>query len=125
MKYRTRKLIKPADLNGGNTLFGGRLLEFIDEECAIYAFCQLDTTSLVTKIIGEIDFKAPAHQNDIIEIGVEAIKFGTTSITLACQVRNKNSKQIILSIDKIVMVTIDEAGKPVPHGKTAIKIEED
>ena len=35
MKYRTRKLIKPADLNSRGTLFGGSLLKWIDEEAAI------------------------------------------------------------------------------------------
>lgn len=124
MYYRTRKLVKPGDLNPENTLFGGRLLEWLDEETAIYAVCQLETMRLRTKIIGEIDFKAPAKQGDIIEIGVEASHFGTTSITMKCEVRNKNTKQIILTIDKIVMVTVDEHGKPTPHGKTAVRAED-
>jgi len=122
--YRTRKLVKPGDLNPENTLFGGRLMEWLDEESAIYAVCQLETMRLRTKIIGEIDFKAPARQGDIIEIGVEATKFGTTSITMKCEVRNKNTKQIILTIDKIVMVTVDENGSPTPHGKTAVRAED-
>ena len=41
MKYRTRKLIKPEDLNSRETLFGGQLLKWIDEEAAIFAMCQL------------------------------------------------------------------------------------
>jgi len=43
IKFRTRKLIKPEDLNGRNTLFGGGLLAWIDEECAIYCACQMKT----------------------------------------------------------------------------------
>ena len=31
MEFRTRKLIKPEDLNAGKTLFGGQLLKWIDE----------------------------------------------------------------------------------------------
>jgi acyl-CoA hydrolase len=123
MQYRTRKLVKPADLNGENTLFGGRLMEWLDEECAIYAICQLESTSLRTKLIGEIDFKAPAHQGEVIEIGVEAIKFGTTSLTMCAEVRNKTTKQVILTINKIVMVMVDQNGKSTPHGKTAVKTE--
>ncbi len=42
MEFRTRKLIKPEDLNAGHTLFGGQLLKWIDEEAAIYAMCQLN-----------------------------------------------------------------------------------
>lgn len=125
MIYRTRKLIKPGDLNGENTLFGGRLLEWLDEECAIYALCQLgDMVRLRTKIIGEIDYKAPAFQNNVIEIGVDVVKFGTTSITLRAEVRNKSTKQVILTIDKIVMVTVDADGKPTPHGKNAVRSED-
>ena len=40
MEFRTRKLIKPEDLNAGGTLFGGQLLKWIDEEAAIYAETQ-------------------------------------------------------------------------------------
>lgn len=124
MRYRTRKLVKPGDLNPENTLFGGRLLEWIDEECAIFAACQLGTLKLRTKIIGEVDFKAPAHQGDVVEIGVDVATFGNTSITLKAEVRNKNTKQTIVSIDKIVMVSVDENGKPKPHGKTALRPDE-
>ncbi len=116
MEYRTRKFVKPADLNPRNTLFGGQLLKFLDEECAIFAACQLGTTSIVTKIIGEIDFVASAKQGDIIEIGVEATAFGRTSITMRCHVRNKTTKTSILTVDKIVMVCVGEDGRPANHG---------
>jgi acyl-CoA thioesterase YciA len=121
MIYRTRKIVKPGDLNPENTLFGGRMLEWLDEECAIFAACQLDTTRLRTKIIGEIDFKAPAYQGDVIEIGVDVVAFGNSSITMRAEARNKNSRQIILTIDKVVMVYIGGDGKPAPHGKTSVK----
>lgn len=117
MEYRTRKLIKPGDLNPRNILFGGRLMEWIDEECFIYASCQLETQNLVTKVIGEINFEAPARQGDVIEIGVEARHIGNTSITLFCEVRNKTSKKAICRIGKIVFVHVDEKGRPTPHGK--------
>lgn len=122
MLYKTRKMVKPADLNGEDTLFGGVMLSWLDEECAIFAHCQLDgqtRMNLRTKIIGEVDFKAPAFQNDIVEIGVDVIRFGTTSITLRAEVRNKSTKQTILTIDKIVMVTVDDEGRPMPHGCTS------
>lgn len=117
MKYRTRKLVKPEDLNPRKTLFGGKLLQWIDEEAAIFAICQLESSSLVTKAISEIDFVSTAVVGDIIEFGMELVKVGTTSITLACDVRNKITKQTIVKIDKIVFVLLDENGKPTPHGK--------
>ena len=39
--FRTRKWVRPEDLNANGTLFGGSLLKWIDEEAAIYAILQL------------------------------------------------------------------------------------
>lgn len=118
MKYYTRKLIKPGDLNANNTLFGGSLLKWIDQEAGIYAMTKLDTKKVVTKYISEIDFISSAKQGDVIEIGLEFISIGTTSITFACNVRNVFTKKNIISIKKIVFVKIDAHEKPSPHFKT-------
>jgi acyl-CoA thioesterase YciA len=118
MQFKTRKLIKSEDLNGINRLFGGRLLQWIDEESAIYAMCQLETKSIVTKAISNINFENPAFLNDVIEIGLDVVKFGITSITVKVVVRNKDTKNNILTIDEIVFVHIDINGKPTPHNKT-------
>ena len=118
MKFHTRKLIKPGDLNANNTLFGGALLKWIDEEAGIYAMTKLNTHKVVTKYISEIDFVSSAKQADVVEIGLEFKSVGTTSITFSCMVRNMFSKKTIIAIDKIVFVTIDENEKPRPHGVT-------
>lgn len=57
MRFHTRKWVKPQDLNPNQTLFGGRLLEWIDEEAALYAIIQLENPKTVTKFISEINFK--------------------------------------------------------------------
>jgi acyl-CoA hydrolase len=120
MNFHTRKWVKPEDLNPNGTLFGGSLLKWIDEEAAIYAICQLNNHRVVTKYMSEINFLSSAVQGDIIEMGIVATQFGTTSITLYCEVRNKITRQSILTIDKIVFVNIDQDFNPVPHGKTHI-----
>lgn len=125
MNFHTRKWIKPEDLNPNGTLFGGRLLEWIDEEAALYAIIQLENPRTVTKYMSEIDFRASAKKGDIIEIGLEPTKFGTASITLTCEVRNKMTREIIITIERIVMVGLDEHGKAKPHGKTKIEYVND
>ncbi len=125
MNFHTRKWIKPEDLNPNNTLFGGRLLEWIDEEAALYAIIQLENPRTVTKYMSEIDFRASAKKGDIIEIGLVPVTFGTASLTLKCEVRNKMTREIIITIDKIVMVGLDEEGKALPHGKTTIEFVKD
>jgi acyl-CoA hydrolase len=125
MNFHTRKWVKPEDLNPNGTLFGGSLLKWIDEEAAIYSICQLDNKRVVTKYMSEINFLSSATLGDIIEMGIIATQFGTTSLTLFCEVRNKITRQSILTIDKIVFVNIDENFNPVPHGKTKITYSAD
>lgn len=120
MNFYTRKLIKPEDLNANNTLFGGSLLRWLDEEAAIYTIVQLGTNRCVTKFMSEINFISSARQGDIVELGIKAVSFGRTSLTLTCQVRNKITQKLILTIDKMVFVSVDEDGVPMPHGKTEI-----
>ena len=125
MRFHTRKWIKPEDLNPNGTLFGGKLLEWIDEEAALYAIIQLENHKTVTKYISEIDFISSAKQGEIVEIGIEVVKFGQASLTLKCEVRNKMTRQTILKIDKIVLVSLGDNGKPKPHGKTKVEFVKD
>lgn len=125
MNYHTRKWIKPEDLNPNHSLFGGRLLQWIDEEAALYAIIQLENSRTVTKYISEINFVSSAKQGDIIEIGIEAVEFGRSSLTLRCEVRNKMTHQKIITIERLVFVALDEDGNPKPHGKTTIEYVED
>lgn len=117
MIFKTRKLIKPEDLNARGTLFGGQVLKWIDEEASIFTICQLGERNIVTKAMSEINFVASAKTGDIVEIGCELVSFGTTSIIISCEVRNKDTKQTIIKVDKIVFVLLDENGKPTPHGR--------
>lgn len=121
MKFHTRKWVKPEDLNPNGTLFGGRLLQWIDEEVALYAIIQLEIPQTVTKFMSEINFVSSAKQGDIIEIGIEVVEFGNTSITLKCSARNKLTHKNIIEIDKIIMVALDEKGRPKKHGKSKIE----
>ena len=38
MTFDTRHWVKPQDLNPNGTLFGGRILEWIDEEIGMYQY---------------------------------------------------------------------------------------
>lgn len=125
MKFHTRKWVKPEDLNPNRTLFGGKLLAWIDEEAALYSIIQLENSHVVTKFMSEINFMSSAVQGDIVEIGLEVVKFGNTSLILKCEVRNKMTHEKILTVDKITMVNLDENGKPKAHGKTNIEYVSD
>jgi acyl-CoA hydrolase len=125
MRFHTRKWVKPEDLNPNGTLFGGKLLAWIDEELALYTIIQLENTKIVTKYMSEINFRSSAKQGDIIEIGIDVLKFGTTSLTLQCEARNMMTRETIITIDHTTMVNLGTDGKPKPHGKTEIEFVKD
>ena len=125
MRFHSRKWVKPEDLNANGTIFGGALLAWIDEECAIYAILQLGNERCVTKFMSEINFVSSAWQGDLIELGVQVVAFGRTSLTLRCQVRNMVTRQVIIEIDKIVFVSLDEAGRPIAHGYDSVTFDRD
>lgn len=133
-----RKLVMPEDENPAKRLFGGRLMQWADEATALFAMCQMRTKSVVTLKISEILFKNPAQSGDILEFWTRNKKIGRTSLTVDCVVTRKqiglamgapeapvidkdggtylgDPTGIILSCE-FVFVSIDEKGKPVPHG---------
>jgi acyl-CoA thioesterase YciA len=125
MRFHTRKWVKPEDLNPNGTLFGGQLLAWIDEELALYSIVQLENSRVVTKHMSEINFISSARQGDIVEIGIDVVKFGNSSLTLKCEVRNMMTRETIITIDTITMVSLGADGKPKPHGKTQVEYVSD
>jgi acyl-CoA thioesterase YciA len=125
MRFHTRKWVKPEDLNPNGTLFGGKLLAWIDEELALYTIIQLENNKIVTKYMSEINFRSSARQGDIVEIGIDVVKFGKTSLTLICEARNMMTRETIITIDSTTMVNLGSDGKPKPHGKTEIEFIKD
>ena len=125
MRFHTRKWIKPEVLNANWTLFGGRLLAWITEEAAIFSIIQLENKKIVLKYMSEINFMHSATQGDIVEIGIEAVRFGSTSLTLKCEARNKMTRETIATVDQLILVNLDDEGKPKPHGKTQVEYVRD
>ncbi|MDD2821546.1 MAG: hotdog domain-containing protein [Flavobacterium sp.] len=125
MRFHTRKWVKPEDLNPNGTLFGGKLLAWLDEELALYSIIQLENSRIVTKHMSEINFRSSAKQGDIIEIGIDVLKFGNTSLVLTCEARNMMTRETIITIDTTTMVNLGADGKPKAHGKTQIEFVKD
>lgn len=125
MRFHTRKWVKPEDLNPNGSLFGGKLLAWLDEELALYSIIQLENPRIVTKHMSEINFRSSARQGDIIEIGIDVVKFGRSSLELKCEARNMMTRETIITIDSTIMVNLGEDGKPKAHGKTEIEFVKD
>jgi acyl-CoA hydrolase len=77
-----RRIVMYEDLNSAGTIFGGRLVAWIDEGTAIFASCQMNARRIVTKKISELIFNQPAKLGDMLEIWCKPTHLGRTSITL-------------------------------------------
>lgn len=119
------------DLNAAGTIFGGKLVAWIDEGTAIYASCQMDARRIVTKKISELTFNQPAQLGDMLEIWCKIVKKGTTSLTISSLVarrsfaddpaqakpflnsyRQKHTAEICRC--ELVFVSVDVNGRPRP-----------
>lgn len=61
------QLIFPTDTNHYDTMFGGRLLEYMDKAAAISAMRHARSRT-VTASMDSVDFLAPIHVGDVIEV---------------------------------------------------------
>jgi len=113
--YDSQRMVMYPHLNAAGILFGGQALSWIDEEAIIFAAQLLDTQRLATIKMSEVCFKSPADIGDILAIGTELIKTGTTSITVKCQIKNKTTNKIILTVEEIVIVALDYNKNPTRH----------
>jgi acyl-CoA hydrolase len=117
-----RKLVMHEDLNPAGRLFGGRLLQWVDEAAAMYAMCQLMSRRVVTLKFTESIFKEPVFLNDMLEFMCSVEKFGKTSLTINVSVERKDlgidDMPLQVFTTQVVFVAIDEEGRPTPHYRT-------
>ena len=81
----------------------------------IYAISQLGTWRVGTKYMSEISFVSSAQMATWSSWGWTPTS-SAALIVLRCQARNMVTGKTILSIEKIVMVGLDEHGRPLEHG---------
>jgi len=116
--FSSPKIVSEGDLNNRKSLYLGRLLSWIDEDCFFYCIAQMQTSSIVVKYISPMNFLSPVHAGDVIEIGVDTVKIGKASLTVRCLVRHKTTKKPIVKIDELVFVAVDETAKPISHARS-------
>ena len=92
------------------SLFGGRLLQWIDEEAALYAIVQLETPRCVTKYISEINFISSAKQGDIIEVTIEAddTEIPVSEELLICLEDEPTAKKMLAMVTEEVTAQMEQ-----------------
>ena len=109
--------VKHSDLGFNNTLFGGKLLYWIDGDAVAFVMEVCDTPRMVTVTMDKCVWEKPAGPSHVIKIYAEVVKFGNTSVTLLVEARRHNvyngKQQRILATD-IKFVSVDEDGNAIP-----------
>ena len=114
------KLIQYRDINGGNRLFGGRLMEWIDEAAALAAMrhCGGNVTTLM---IDSLRFKYGAFINDMIVLIAKVTYVGRTSMEVRVDtyVEDKSSGiRRAINHAYLTCVHVNDEGRPepIPYG---------
>src|SRR3954470_1365465 len=106
----------PRDTNHYGTIFGGVVLSYIDQAGFVEAR-RHGRHRWVTAALDRVEFKAPIHVGDVVNLYTTPKKFGTKSITILVEVeaeRFTTAETVPVTAATMVMVAIDAAGKPIP-----------
>lgn len=112
----TTKLLQYREINGQNRLFGGRLMEWIDEIAALTAMRHCGGL-VTTCAVDNLRFKYGASINEVIVMIGKITYVGNTSMEVRVDTYVENIETGIrraINHAYLICVHVDESGKPVP-----------
>lgn len=121
------KLVLPPDTNHLQTIFGGKVLAFIDEIAALSAM-KHSSSAVVTASIDSVDFLSSATVGDALSLEAIVTSTGRTSMEVYVKVFSANLLTGIKTLTTesfLTMVAVDEDGKPKPVPKVIPETEEE
>lgn len=110
------RLVLPPDTNHLNTIFGGKVLAYIDEIAALTAMKHAKS-AVVTASIDSVDFLSSAKVGDSLTLEAFVTYTGTSSMEVYVKV---TAHDLIKDIERLTtesfltMVAVNELGKPIP-----------
>lgn len=125
-RVETVHVVRPNHLNGANRLFGGILMQWIDEVAGIVAkrhsMCNVTTAS-----VDNLTFLHGAYQNDMVVIKGRLTWVGSTSMEVCVDtyVETVDGTRDWINNAHFLMVALDENDKPVQVPKLAVQTEDE
>jgi len=108
------KLVMPEHLNHYGFLFGGYLLNWVDEYAWIAATMDYPGHNFVTIALDKVEFKKSIRKGTILKFIVDRTKQGNTSVQYRVNVFRKPSKtgeDDLAFSTCVTLVSIDEQGR--------------
>ena len=125
-RTETVHIVRPNHLNGANRLFGGLLMQWIDEVAGIVAkrhsMCNVTTAS-----VDNLTFLHGAYQNDMIVIKGKLTWVGSSSMEVCVDtyVETPDGKRDRINNAHFMMVALDENDKPVPVPRLILQTDDE
>ncbi|WP_163538353.1 acyl-CoA thioesterase [Gracilibacillus sp. YIM 98692] len=104
----------PPDTNNHGTLFGGKLMSYIDDVASISAM-RLSRSPVVTASTDSVDFLAPIKKEESVCLESFVTWTGTSSMEVFVKVLAENlftGKRTIAATAFLTFVALDDDGKP-------------
>ena len=114
------RAVMPGSANHRNTLYGGVLMDWMDETSGIAAkrFAESD---VATVAVERIRFLKPIPVGVFLDVTAEVVKVGNTSLRVKVEafIDGEPGEEDILAADaEFVYVVLDENGHPKKVGKS-------
>ena len=113
-RVETVHIIRPTHLNGANRLFGGILMQWIDEVAGIVAK-RHSGANVTTASVDNLTFLHGAYQNDLVVIKGKMTWVGSSSMEVCVDtyVENPTGEWHRINNAHFMMVALDENDKPM------------
>ncbi len=125
-RVETVRIVRPNHLNGANRLFGGILMQWIDEVAGIVAkrHCMCNVT---TASVDNLTFLHGAYQNDMIVIKGKMTWVGSSSMEVCVDtyVETLSGEHHRINNAHFMMVALDENDKPVKVPRLILQTEDE
>ncbi|MBM7704817.1 acyl-CoA thioesterase [Metabacillus iocasae] len=109
------RLVLPPDTNHMGSIFGGKVLAYIDEVAAISAMKHCRSI-VVTASIDSVNFLSPVTVGDVLISEAFVTSTGRTSMEVYVRVKReswKNGEQTLTTTSFLTMVAVDDQGYPI------------
>jgi len=109
-------LIRNSNLNGYGTLFGGTLMQWMDEMAGIVSR-RHSRSEVRTAFVDDLTFTAPAGINDLIVLSGRVTYVGSTSMEIKIDAFKESDldggKRTLINTAYFVMVAVGSDGRPI------------
>jgi len=104
--------VRYAECDGQNVVFNGRYVDYIDVAVTEFMrevwgnYQDLLATGIDSQVVGlSLNWKAPAHFDDVLAISIKPARIGNTSYTLAVSFQN-HARQSPVALAEITYVMV-------------------